>query len=168
MHLAAELRGDAVEPVGERQRLESLLVEGESQALAVVASNFIPAGAGPRQELLHEPRSPVDLWDRMRGMTKMQKIEEWKAAYPSSVPVDDAEEPAALDEQIPVEEITVGESARHVRQIRLEPFSESLKGLRVLRRSGASDDLGLLEQCAALGIGGGQGVEGNEEVHTVG
>src|SRR6266536_3768056 len=107
MRMTPELRREAVQPVGKHDRFEWTAVERESKAFAVALRDVVTARDGPRQELVDEPRPPIAFGNRMCGMAKMEKVDERKAARPGSVPIDDADEPSVLGEQIAVEEVTV-------------------------------------------------------------
>jgi hypothetical protein len=114
-----ELRTDAVQPVRKDERFEPFCVQGEADAVAVASHNVVPPCLGPRQQLLDESRAPVELSDRMCGIAKVQKVENWEAPGPSSVPIDDTEQSSLISEQIAVEEITVGKAAWQVREDRI-------------------------------------------------
>jgi hypothetical protein len=100
-------------------------LEVEAEPLAVGARACVSAGARPRQQPLHDLGAPGLRRERaLRVHEQVEEVEQRQPSRPGGVPVDDAGEAPALDEQVPVPEVAVAEPTRQVADLVLDAAAE--------------------------------------------
>jgi hypothetical protein len=146
-----------------------MAVDREADPPTVRSDDVIPACTRQGQELSKQSWTPVDVGELSRGcVAEVQEIDERGPARPGRIPIGDACEPAAFDEEIAVEEITVREPAGHIGQRYLELLGERAYRTRVLGGAGGSHDLRLLDESASLRGRATGGMESHEQVEALG
>jgi hypothetical protein len=97
----------------------------------------------------------------------VEQIDHRRAVRSRGVPIDNADEPCAVREEVAMEEVTVDEPARHVGQNTVEVFGETVKRLRLVVANRGPNDGDLVPQRAFRTARGLRGMQGDKEVHTV-
>src|SRR6266540_700918 len=99
--MQAKVQRDEVEPERKRERAKPLRMGLETEASAIVTDDLVPSRVGPRQQAGDDDLSPpVVLRVVLCAQAEVEEAQERKPGRSGPVPVDDADQPIALDEQV--------------------------------------------------------------------
>src|SRR5512132_4378906 len=119
--MQAQVQRDEVEPERKREHAKPLRMRLETEASAVVTDDLVPSRVGPRQQPGDDDLSPlVVLRVVLRTQAEVEEAQEREPGRSRPVPVDDTDQPIALDEQVAPAEVSVAETARKIRESAVE------------------------------------------------
>jgi hypothetical protein len=109
----AQLESHSIEPIREHERLQKLTVDVDLEATAVRLDDVVAPCSGPR-ELVPNKRGAQIFASSLTvsAEEKVQEVEERETIGCRCVPVDHADKPVLLDQQVARPEVSVAEASR--------------------------------------------------------